>query len=142
MMLQPYDIQESDISCDTTSVLTTPFSVKDILNMNLNNDNDYCNNSVKKEPYEIAPQFWENSVFTSTEYYYYNNGSENRPYWNSDNSFGDTYSQQCLQNIQQNESAIRETCKDDGYTSTDSPSKKNYVNHVHFNFHFNSPKIH
>lgn len=123
MMLQSYDIHESEISCDTTSVLTTPFSVKDILNMNMNNDNEYCNSSVKKEPCSMHPQFWDNTVFTTNEYNYYcNNGSDSRSYWNSDNVYGETYAQYNHNNLQ-NESPLRASIKEDGYVQTDSPSK-------------------
>lgn len=126
MMLQPYDIHDSEIACDTTSVLTTPFSVKDILNMNISND-EYCSSSIKKEPFSTQQQFWDNTVFTPNEYNYYcNNSSENRHYWNSDNVYNETYVQHYNPDIQPNESPIRISAKDDGYNETDNPSKFYY----------------
>lgn len=128
MMLQPYDIQESEISCDTTSVLTTPFSVKDILNMNINNDSNYCISGIKKEPYEMHPQFWDNTVFPTNECQYYcNNVGDNRHYWSSDSVYCDTYSQQYHPNIQQVESPVRTPVQADGCIPTESPSKFTYV---------------
>lgn len=126
-MLQPYDIQNSEISCDTTSVLTTPFSVKDILNMNITND-DYCSSGIKKESFPMQQQFWDNAVFNPNEYnnYYCNNSSDNKHYWNSDNLYGETYVQQYHSDIQQNQSPIRTSVKDDAYHETDSPSKFYY----------------
>lgn len=123
MMLQPYDINESENTCDTTSVMTTPFSVKDILNMNINNE-DYCNNSIKKESYGVHPQFWDNNVFTSNEYNYYcNNNSDNRHYWTSDNVYCESYIQQHNPNNQMNEIPIRSSLKEEMYSETDNTSK-------------------
>lgn len=130
-MLQPYEIHDSDISCDTTSVLTTPFSVKDILSMNLNNENEYCNGNLKKEHYATHSQFWDNNVFTTEYNYCCNNGNDNRHYWTGDNVYIETYSQQYNHNAQQNESPIRLPVKDEGYMQTESPSKST-ENHLVF----------
>lgn len=129
MMLQPYEIHESENPCDTTSVMTTPFSVKDILNMNINNE-DYCNNSIKltKDSYGMHSQFWDNSVFTSNEYNYYcGNNSDNRHYWNSDNVYGESYFPQHNPNIQMNEVPIRQSIKEEPYSETDNSSKSIFV---------------
>lgn len=124
-MLQSYEIQDSEISCDTTSVLTTPFSVKDILNMNINND-EYSNAGIKREPLEMHSQFWDNRVFTTNDYNYYcSNSSDNRHYWNSDNNvYSDTYYQQYTPNMTQPESSLRTIVKDDSYAETDNNSSK------------------
>lgn len=127
MMLQSYDIQDSEISCDTTSILTTPFSVKDILNMNINNENEYCcNSSVKKETFTLQPQFWENTVFTTNDYNYFCNSGSERHYWNSDNVHSESYSQQYGQNFSQNDLSGRLPVKEDGYDQSDSSSKLVY----------------
>lgn len=131
MMLQPYEIHDSEISCDTTSVLTTPFSVKDILNMNITNE-DYCGGFIKKEPMPMQPQFWDNAVFTPNEYNYYcNSSSDNRHYWNSDNVYGESYVQQYNPDIQTNDSPVRSLVKDDGCNETDNPSKLHFFGNRH-----------
>lgn len=132
MMLQPYDIQDSEISCDTTSVLTTPFSVKDILNMNINND-EYSISGIKREAHEMHSQFWDNRVFITNDYNYYcNNSSDNRHYWNSDNNYGDTYCQQYPPNITQPEPSLRTLVKDDSYTETDNSSKSTLISYSRY----------
>lgn len=122
-MLQPYDIHESENPCDTTSVMTTPFSVKDILNMNIHNE-EYCTSSIKKESYGVNPQFWDNTVFTSNDYNYYcSNNSDNRHYWNSDNVYCESYIQQHNPNFQMNEIPIRSSLKEEIYNEADNTSE-------------------
>lgn len=133
-MLQQYDINSTEMSCDTSSALNTPFSVKDILNMNIETNSEYYNNNIKKEFYSSHQQFWENSHFCGSPDYgfYYNNDNNdscvNKSYWS-----GDTHSDlmspqiQQLQNMygcHQNDIQHRVMVKvEEEYVKVESPSK-------------------
>ncbi|RZC34243.1 homeobox protein Nkx-2.5 [Asbolus verrucosus] len=75
-MLEQYQIDgatETYQTCDTTTNLNTPFSVKDILNMDNDYGNYYCN--IKREyghyePFNPQQQFWENSQHEQNYNYY------------------------------------------------------------------------
>lgn len=133
MMLQPSVIHDSEISCDTTSVFTTPFSVKDILCMQVSNEPDYCcNNGVKKEPFEVHPQLWDNSLYNTNDFNYCSSSGGDRHYWNNDNFYSETYPHQYHQSPQQNASPTQIPTKDDIYIQTESPSKwKHFYKGVH-----------
>ncbi|KAJ8938007.1 hypothetical protein NQ318_022940 [Aromia moschata] len=132
-MLQQFDVNSaSELTCDTTSALTTPFSVKDILNMNISqNDGDFYPNSVKKESYTVHhQQYWDNSYFGGNEQYgYYNSEVDsclvNKNYWGCDNAYaeGATPHIQQLNNMYntQQEAAHR-PAKDEGYVKIESPT--------------------
>lgn len=74
MLEQEYQQQEttttSEISysdCDTTTspnCLTTPFSVKDILNLNIPTENNGCGYQ-NGGYYQNCPQYWENGCFSN-----------------------------------------------------------------------------
>ncbi|CAG9865096.1 unnamed protein product [Phyllotreta striolata] len=136
-MMHQFDIANTDLQCDTT---TTPFSVKDILNIHAINDDYYANNNhVKKEnnPSNWNQSCWDNAEFAggNFEQYgcYFNGDSENfvgRNYWSCD--YGDgTYANhlQYLNNLhsgaQQNEQVNQRSTsasKDDvNYIKVESP---------------------
>lgn len=79
MMEQEFPLQEatSEISysdCDTTtspSCLTTPFSVKDILNLNIPTENNCGYQNVN---YQNCTQYWENACFSNYDYHHHNLG--------------------------------------------------------------------
>ncbi|XP_044271163.1 homeobox protein Nkx-2.5-like [Tribolium madens] len=77
-MLEQYHIEGNNEyqTCDTTTNLSTPFSVKDILNMDNEYANYYCN--VKREyghyDFGANQQFWDNST---EAYHYYHQEVDN-----------------------------------------------------------------
>lgn len=132
--MHQFDISNTDLQCDTT---TTPFSVKDILNINAINDNEYFGNSVKKEHngdnFNMQQTYWENSgYFGSLEQYgyYFNSDNENfvnRNYWNCEHGEGTHQNHiQHLNNLycaNQSEQVHRGTKNEAGYIKVESPSK-------------------
>ncbi|CAH1154047.1 unnamed protein product [Phaedon cochleariae] len=127
-MLQQYEINSTELHCDITS--TTPFSVKDILNMNVQHDSEiYMNNCVKKEPC----QFWDGSYFVSNEQYnnnyHFGNDADsyiNKAYWNCDNGYGQGNSThlQHMNNMYVTHSGVSHRSgsgKEEEYAKIDSP---------------------
>lgn len=85
-MLQQFDDYQT---CDTTSTtLNTPFSVKDILNMNIANDGYY---GVKKEPTDpLYPPsgYWDPSYVADQYNYGYVNSTQETIEHGYDKSYG------------------------------------------------------
>lgn len=78
MFQQSYD--ETFQNCDTTSgSVVTPFSVKDILNMSIHNENDFF---VKKEAFEQQNQCW----MADSSYYGSDLTATNNCYYPNDDS--------------------------------------------------------
>lgn len=130
-MLQQYEVGNTvDLTCDTTSALTTPFSVKDILNMQ--GESDFYTGSVKREPYEMHQQYWDGSYLGNGDQYgYYGNEVDsfvNKNYWgycdNAYNDGGASHIQQ-LSNMysHQQQEGQQRPGKDDGCDKIESPSK-------------------
>lgn len=130
-MLQQYEVSNTvDLTCDTTSALTTPFSVKDILNMQ--GESDFYGGSVKREPYEMHQQYWDGSYLGNGDQYgYYCNEVDsfvNKNYWGyCDNVYGDggaSHIQQ-LSNMysHQQQDGQHRPGKDEGCSKVESPSK-------------------
>nr|CAH7745976.1 unnamed protein product [Callosobruchus chinensis] len=101
-MLQQFD---SEITCDTTCApSTTPFSVKDILNMQ--GETDYYSavqktGCIKSEAYsDVHNQYWDNCYYNSADQYGYYCQNEadsyNKGYWGCD-----TYQAETGANFQQ-----------------------------------------
>nr|XP_023013324.1 homeobox protein Nkx-2.5-like [Leptinotarsa decemlineata] len=126
-MLQQYDINSTEIHCDITS---TPFSVKDILNMNIQTESEFYANSVKKEQCEaMHQQYWDSSYFCGNEQnsYYFSNETDNylsKSYWNCDSTYGEPNTHiQHLNNMyitHQNDVPHR-TGREEGYAKIESP---------------------
>ncbi|CAG9761124.1 unnamed protein product [Ceutorhynchus assimilis] len=86
MYHQSYEVTYQN-NCDTTTSgnLVTPFSVKDILSMNMQTDSEYC---LKKDNFApIQEQYWDVPLYNS-------NDQTGSCYYNSDdtaNSYGRTW---------------------------------------------------
>ncbi|KAJ8965212.1 hypothetical protein NQ314_004281 [Rhamnusium bicolor] len=125
-MLQQYDVNNaSELTCDTT---TTPFSVKDILNMNMQSESDFYTSSVKKEPYGMHQQYWDTSYFGNNDQYGYYCSNEvdsitSKNYWGCDNVYGDNSSPhiQQLSNMYSTHQTDTRPCKEEGYNKIESP---------------------
>ncbi|KAJ3643106.1 hypothetical protein Zmor_025838 [Zophobas morio] len=93
-MLEQYQMDSTNDNyqgCDTTTNLSTPFSVKDILNMDNEYGNYYCN--VKREyghyDFGATQQFWDNSQGGGEQNYnYYHQGVENNEYLQKNMMYG------------------------------------------------------
>ncbi|KAJ8975625.1 hypothetical protein NQ317_005738 [Molorchus minor] len=129
-MLQQYDVShQTELTCDTTSALSTPFSVKDILNMNMQTESDIYGN-VKKEHYHPAmhvhQQYWDNSYLGNEQYGFYCNNEvdsfANKNYWGCDSGYGEgnTHIQQ-LNSMYTHQDVEHRPDKDGGYIKIESP---------------------
>ncbi|KAG5875342.1 hypothetical protein JTB14_033722 [Gonioctena quinquepunctata] len=126
MMLQQYDINSTEINCDITN---TPFSVKDILNMNIQNESGFYPNSVKKEQCQAAhQQYWDGSYFSGNEQndYYFNNETDNyigKNYWSCDSTYAEptTHLQHLNNMYMSHHNDPHRSGRDEGYVKVESP---------------------
>lgn len=138
MLEQGYQQQEttSEISysdCDTTTspncLLTTPFSVKDILNLNIpsaeSNNCSFQNGSY----YQNCPQYWENTCFSNYDCHnfgsYYGCGDVKTDNFTTSDGFN--YNNVYVPPVQQDVCGISYGCQEISNKESESPSKYTYT---------------
>lgn len=128
MMLHQY-VPNQEITCDTNAASsTTPFYVRDILNMNLQTTESEFYNMLAKKQYsmEVGQQCWDSSYYAGTDSYgYYCANDNDKGYWSCDNFYveGPQTQVPLVNRGYGSDQTIKEEQEEEGYVKVESPSK-------------------